>query len=153
MTGVATLVAALVLGDWALSREVDPITDRVVASAVLVGEAGALRVECDAASPRGWMIIWRSGEFLGDGNSSRQRPAVYRLDGDPPVETRWTYIDDWATIREGRDRLAKGLRTAKRATFRGTTYRGGEVTLTFDLGEVAGAIDQTLAACGIDPPR
>lgn len=148
---VAALMSLLIIqdpiGSWSVRTARDPITDATKATAVTRAENGSFVIQCEGGQPDSLMATWKTPTYLGDANSSRDRPAVYRLDDDEPVITRWTYIDDWAAIREGRDELLKNLRRASRAVFRGTTYRGDSVTLAVDVTGADQAIDAVLTAC------
>ena len=152
----AVLLAIVALqashGAWNVQIGQDPITDRTTALAVTGTAQGYFKVQCESGDPESLMAFWQSTTFLGSANSDRERPAVYRLDSAAPVVTRWTYIDNRASIREGRNDLLNGLRSAKRAVFRGVTYRGGDVTIEVDVEGADQALHSVLSACGITLP-
>lgn len=147
------LVAGSPSGAWSVTVDRDPITDRAQAVAAAVGEDGALKVQCEGNDPTSPMIAWATVGFFGDGSSGADRPLIYRIDEAPPVTREWTYLDDVAVLREDNDSLLRAIRSAKRITLRGTTYRGGTITSVLNVEGAGEAIDRAYAACGLTSPK
>lgn len=135
-------------GKWRLIQKVDPVTDNRVTVVLAVGVGGAIGLKCDKPGPNSVMAIYMSDTYLGAG-PDRVRQLTYRFDADQPVVTSWLY-DAKAVMLVKDDEVLAFTARAKRASqlvIRATTYRGDQVTSTFDLAGADQAVARLEADC------
>jgi hypothetical protein len=130
----------------------DPITDTLSAFAVARAEGGGrLTIGCDADRYEGIRVAFTSRAWLPPERiDTRRRTVHYRFDSTPAGRVHVSTQGRTATLRPESHVLPflRWIVASERLALRLRDIEGRRVTLLFDLGGSAAAVDRMLDACG-----
>ena len=133
----------------------DAMTDQVRAFATLRQGGDRLVVSCDPARFAGARIEFHSRRWLLPGTFAWfDAPLRYRFDDNPPQQMMWRIRHRHAALyRERRATAFIGeLLSARRLAIRTRDIENRRFDTVFTLPETRPAIEQAMAACGLDMP-
>lgn len=151
MTGIilgllATLALTDDVGSWRINEQIDAITDAYLADAVIVGDTGVFRIQCNRGRNR-FRAAFASVEPLR--SFTRGQHIIYlRIDDDRALEFRWP--------RSGRqlvpsdreaDQLVARLASAERLVIRTFRIDGSLVDANFEVAGANAAINELRSRC------
>lgn len=145
------ILLALAAGLWTVDRNVDPVTDAVVASATLRGDNARLEFICGGGEPQ---LAYEPDEYLGGGISHYVlRDMLIRFDDAPASRESWKYLSEYAVAysQKNAGALLVKMLQSKRMVMRALRYDNSTITSTFELEGTAAALHETFEACGIKP--
>ena len=132
-------------GSWKIDKRTDAMTDKVTVRAILeAGNNAGLSVDCEIGRP-GYRVMFIFLPFLGEG----QRLVYYRFDEQPAVQEIWSYTDQAAMLRDGKqaDTFVAKLLIAKRLRFQGVRYDFAPANADFDITGVSDAVANIAEKC------
>lgn len=131
---------------WLFDEEIDPLTDQVVSTAILVYVAGTSKraaiVRCREVE---FDVYFDFGEFL----DTEKIPVRYRVDKAPLVEEEWLPAGRTGVFADDKIGLARQLMNGATFIIEVTDYRGQPHRASFDLTGANDALKPVLQQCGI----
>lgn len=143
------------VAQWAYSTSADAMTDKPSARAFIRGQGGRIGIKCDDPGANSLYVHVISDQYLGgEGGRADLRTGTLRFDADAPEENSWYFDDSSAILAEAVHvwPVIDRLRRAKKLAWRGMSYDGRQVTITFDVPPDSGEIDRVVAICQATRP-
>lgn len=139
------------LGNWIMTKRVDPITDQYGVSFLLLAEGAAgfdnpsLSIRCQ----RGELdVILNPDAYLGSDNDR----VTVRFGTDQPTQQRWTASTDHRVLfapgkRDKVELFVRSLGYFERVAFQVKPYQKGPRSMTFDLTGKDEVLQELKALC------
>lgn len=134
------------VGNWEITREIDPMTDQVRVRAFNRSDAGSIGLKCDRHGTGS--VYW---QFVSETvlNKGRDQAAV-RFDAEKPTVALWNYDLRSAFLTSGVEvaRLSSRALAARTMALRFRSYDNRYLDLKFDLGGAGDVIPAVYRECG-----
>ena len=134
---------------WTVTKQPDPITDRMNVTATLRGDNANIVFFCAKSGVP--QLLYRPTAFLRDDPRERRRPITYRFDEQAPQTVRWVYRYEYAEPgkKGAAAEFARWMIGSSSLTIRAERYNRQLVDSTFDLTGAGPALNEVFEACGI----
>lgn len=135
--------------EWKVTRETDPITDKIEVKAELSGDRASMVIFCSMNENP--LLVFQPDVFLGGGGARYElRDFIFRFDDKPAERASWKYNDNYATAYNAKavKSFVSKMLDSSRLRVRAIRYDNVVVDREFDLSGTREALTEVAADCG-----